>query len=75
MSSNTAVMSRSRAIMTETDRAQIAGDTDDEHKRYQAVSRVRDRFDALETDIAHLEEHHPKLLREFREIVCEDDKK
>jgi hypothetical protein len=72
MEREAALMSRSRAMMTETDRAQIAGD-DGDHKRYQAVSRVRDRLDALEDDVTHLEEHHPQLLVELRAVVCADD--
>jgi hypothetical protein len=74
MGSNTALMpqSRSRALMTDTDRKQIAGEVDEEHKRYQAASRVRDRLGALETDIETLEEHHPRLLAEIRDVVCDD---
>lgn len=66
------VMGRTRALMTETDRAQISGDADvDENKQYQAVSRVRDRLDELRRDVEILEEHHPDLLEEVKEAVCE----
>lgn len=65
-------MGRSRALLTETDREQIAGDVDEENKRYQAVSRVRDRLDGLEQDVEILEEHHPELLSEVRQRVCDD---
>jgi predicted nuclease with TOPRIM domain len=66
-------MARTRALMTDTDRRYIAGEADvDENKRYQAISRVRDRFDELEKDVEVLEEHHPGLLDELREVVCED---
>lgn len=68
----TATMARTRALMTETDREYIAGETDSENKRYQAISRVRDRFDELENDVEILEEHHEDLLGELRDIVCED---
>jgi hypothetical protein len=66
-------MARTRALMTETDRDQIAreGDVSDS-QHYQAISRVRDRLDELERDIEVLEEHHPQLLAEVREVVCED---
>lgn len=65
---------RSRALMTETDRERIASDPEtreEENYRYQAVSRVRDRLDELETDVEILEEHHPDLLEEVREVVCD----
>lgn len=68
------VMGRTRALLTETDREYIAdGEDVDENKRYQAVSRVRDRLDELRTDIETLEEHHPDLLEEVQEIVCGDE--
>ncbi|WP_255170061.1 hypothetical protein [Natrononativus amylolyticus] len=66
-------MARTRALMTQTDREQIAGNVDDENKRYQAISRVRDRFDELERDVAVLEKHHEGLLEEIREIICGGD--
>ena len=69
----TAHMARTRALMTQTDREYIAHEDDvDENKRYQAISRVRDRFDELEKDVEVLEEHHPELLEELRDVVCEE---
>lgn len=66
-------MARSRALLTGTDRDYIARDVEvDENTRYQAISRVRDRKDAFERDVELLEEHHPALLEEFREIICEN---
>lgn len=67
-------MGRYRAIMTDTDREYITGGDDvDSHKRYQAISRVRNRInEELSTDVELLEEHHPGLLEELREIVCVD---
>lgn len=62
--------------MTETDREYIARERDPgeaENKRYQAISRVRDRLDELEQDIGVLAEHHPELLSEVRDIVCKED--
>lgn len=65
---------RYRAIMTTTDRERIAGEADvEENKRYQSISRVRSRIEELETDVEVLEEHHPDLLEELREAVCEND--
>jgi hypothetical protein len=61
--------------MTDTDREYIAGGGDvDSHKRYQAISRVRNRInEELAADVEILEEHHPGLLEELRETICEDD--
>lgn len=59
--------------MTKTDRQYISYEKDpgpSENKRYQAISRVRDRFDELEKDVEVLEEHHPDLLEELRDVVC-----
>lgn len=65
-------MAKTRAILTETEREQLAGEHGDERK-YQATSRVRRRIkEELHQDVQVLEEHHPKLLRELREIVCEE---
>jgi len=64
-----------RALTTDRDRRQIAkgGDTTDS-ERYQAVSRVRRRIDEnLAEDVELLKEHHPELLDELREAVCDDE--
>jgi hypothetical protein len=66
-------MSRTRALMTETETAYIARDVDaTENQRYQAIARVRDRIDALERDIETLKAHHPSLLKEIRAVACPD---
>jgi len=66
-------MSKYRAVMTTTDRERIRGEADDPDKKtYESVSRVRSRIDELETDVEILEEHHPELLEELREVVCEE---
>jgi len=65
-------MAKTRALLTETEREQIAGDHGDD-RRYQATSRVRRRIeDELAEDIEILKEHHPELLKELRGVVCED---
>lgn len=67
-------VSKYRAIMTTTDRERITGEVDvPDEKRYQAIHRVRSRIEELETDVDILREHHPELLKELREVVCEDD--
>jgi len=66
-------MAKTRALLTETDREYITGDAGDE-KRYQSASRIRRRIsEELPADVAVLEEHHPQLLDELREVVCCDE--
>lgn len=68
---NPTQMARTRALLTGTERDYITQEVDvEENKRYQAISRVRDRFDELEKDVEALAEHHPELLEEIQEIVC-----
>ncbi|QCW02488.1 hypothetical protein [Natrinema pallidum] len=67
-------MSKYRAIMTTTDRERITGKADvSDEKRYQAIHRVRSRIEELETDVEVLSEHHPELLKELREVVCDKE--
>ena len=65
-------MAKQRALLTATEREQLAGEQGDQ-RRYEATSRVRRRIaDELTTDIEILAEHRPDLLNELREVVCED---
>ena len=66
-------MARTRALMSETDRAHISGASEPaDTQRYQAVSRVRSRIkEELPRDVEILAEHHPDLLDELRAVVCE----
>ena len=76
MSSDTrSTMAKTRAIMTGTERARIAGEEDVEDiKRYQAITRVRRRIEEeLTEDVAVLEENHPDLLEEIRDVVCDEE--
>jgi len=64
-------MAKTRALLTETEREQIAGEHGRD-RRYQATSRVRSRIkEELSKDVEVLAEHHPDLLEELREVVCE----
>lgn len=65
-------MAKTRALMTESERQRISGQEDVEDiKRYQAISRVRNRInDELTKDLQVLEEHHAELLEELRDVVC-----
>jgi hypothetical protein len=68
-------MAKTRALLTETEREQIAGEHGRERK-YQATARARRRIeDELTRDIEILEEHHPDLLDELRDVVCEERNK
>jgi hypothetical protein len=65
-------MAKTRALITEREREQIAGE-DTDQRRYEATSRVRRRVkDELVKDIEVLAEHHPELLREIQEVVCDE---
>lgn len=65
-------MAKQRALLTETEREQIAG-ADGDQRRYEATSRVRRRVEEeLTVDVEVLEEHNPDLLEELREVVCAD---
>lgn len=65
-------MARGRALLTENERKQIAGEQGDQRK-YEAISRVRARIrEKLTKDMELFEEHKPELLEELREAVCKD---
>lgn len=60
--------------MTTTDRERIAGEVAvSDEKRYQTIHRVRSRIDELETDVDVLAAHHPELLEELRDVVCNEE--
>ena len=66
-------MARRRALLTDTERELLEGDAKSD-RYYQAVSRVRRKIrEELTEDMALLEEHHPELLAELQEVVCEDN--
>jgi len=64
-------MAKTRALLTDTDREYITGHEGDD-KRYQSASRIRRRItEELPKDIQILKNHHPELLEELREEVCD----
>lgn len=66
-------MAKTRALLTDTEREQLAGQHGDRRK-YQATSRARRRIhEELTTDVALLAEYHPDLLAELRKVVCTED--
>lgn len=68
-------MGRYRALMTETDREHITGESDpSQDQKDQAVYRVRERIrEELAQDIEILEENRPDVLEELRDVVCEEE--
>lgn len=66
-------VARTRGLLTERDR-ELISDQDAGNRRYQAISEVRSRIDEeVAKDVEILAEHHPDLLEELREVVCESD--
>lgn len=66
-------VARTRGLLTERDRELIA-DQGAGNRRYQAISEVRSRIgEEVSKDVEILAEHHPSLLEELREVVCEND--
>jgi septal ring factor EnvC (AmiA/AmiB activator) len=66
-------MARRRAMLTDTERELLESDEKTD-RYYQAVSRVRRKInEELSTDIEILEENHPELLEELKEVVCEEE--
>lgn len=64
-------MSHGRALLTDAERRHISRQSDNEQLRYEAVWRARKRVtEELSRDVEILEEHHPELLEELREVVC-----
>lgn len=61
-----------RALLTDRERELIEGGDDvDEDLRYQAISRVRRKInEELTTDVEVLQDQHPELLEELRDVVC-----
>ena len=64
-------MSHGRGLLTGTEREAIAGEGSDSY-RYKTRSFFRDRLDEVGDDIDVLEEHDPELLKELREVVCNE---
>lgn len=66
-------MARRRAMLTDTERELLESDEKTD-RYYQAVSRVRRKInEELSTDIEILEENHPELLKELKQVVCEEE--
>ena len=68
------VTEEGRALLTDRERELLAGvNVDEKNYQYQAATRVRNKInDELPQDMEVLEEHHPELYEELREVVCDD---
>ncbi|MFD1512473.1 hypothetical protein [Halomarina rubra] len=63
-----------RGILTEREREILSGDADvSDNYRYRVVSRVRNKIEALESDLELLDDVHSGLADELRDAVCETD--
>lgn len=69
-------MSRRRGLLTDRERELMKDPDEDEMDyRYQAASRIRTKIEEeLAEDVEILEEHHPELLRELQDVVCDDER-
>ena len=66
-------VARTRALLTANDREVLSAEKGDENRRRNVKWEVERRIkDELVTDVEVLEEHHPELLKELREVVCDD---
>jgi len=66
-------VARTRALLTENDREVLAGEKGDEDRQRNVRWEVEGRIsDEMPEDVAVLAEHHPDLLEELREVVCDD---
>lgn len=62
-----------RAILTAREREILSGEADvSDGYYYRVVSRVREKIEQLERDVAVLEEHHGDLASELRDSVCDN---
>ena len=63
-----------RAILTPREREIITGEADvSDSYYYRVVSRIREKINQLDDDLAVLEENHAKLAEELREAICDNE--
>lgn len=62
-----------RGLLTEREREILTGDADvSDNYRYRVVSRIRTKIENVDQDVEILAENREDLLKELREVVCED---
>lgn len=60
-------------MLTDTER-ELLNSKEKSDRYYQAVSRIRRKInEELTKDVQLLEEQHPELLSELREVACENE--
>lgn len=63
-----------RALLTDREKEILRREADVSDKYYyRVVSRVRDKIEAVEEDLAILDETHDTLGDELRDVVCTDE--
>ena len=66
-------MTDGRSLLTEREREILSGKADvSDNYRYKVESTARQRARRMAPDVDVLREHHPEILAELREVVCED---
>jgi hypothetical protein len=69
---NQSGMAVGRGILTDGEQKYLAGE-ETKQREYEARSRVRSRIEGpLSEEVTFLADHHPDLLEELREVVCEE---
>lgn len=64
-------MARTRALLTENDRAVLVGEKGDSNRLRNVAWEVEKRIaDELPRDVELLAEHHPELHGRLRDVVC-----
>ena len=63
-----------RALLTDTERERLSGDSDAEEQRtFESKSRVKRRIiEELPKDVEILSENHPEIFNELQTVVCDD---
>lgn len=63
-----------RAILTDREKEILSGEADVTEKYYyRVVTRVRQKVNEVEGDLAIMDEHHDTLGDELRDIVCDEE--
>jgi hypothetical protein len=62
-----------RALLTDTERDRLSGDSDAEKQRvFESKSRVKRRIsEELPEDVEILYENHPDIFETLQQVVCE----
>lgn len=67
-------MSEGRALLTDRERAILAGEVDvKDNYRYKVESTARQRVEKAKEDIEVLREEYPEIFAELEAAVCDQD--